>query len=66
MTQKGILKTYEVLHVASIEIKRHIKIKAAANPYNPVFAGYFWNRRNNKESRILPALSSRQYRAMLA
>ena len=66
MTQKGILKTYQVLRVASIGIKRHIKIKAAANPYDPAFAGYFWQRRNNKESRVLPALSSRQYRAMLA
>jgi len=51
MTRKGILKTYKVLRVASIGIKRHIKIKAAANPYSPKFAGYFWNRRNNKESR---------------
>jgi len=66
MTRKAILKTYEVLRVASIEIKRHIKIKAAANPYNPSFAGFFWNRRNNKESKVLPALSSKQYRAMLA
>ncbi|MBL4904383.1 MAG: group II intron reverse transcriptase/maturase [Desulfocapsa sp.] len=66
ITRKGILKTYKVLRVASIGIKRHIKIKAAANPYDPTFAGYFWQRRNNKESRVLPALSSRQYRAMLA
>jgi RNA-directed DNA polymerase len=66
MTCKGILKTYQVLRVASIGIKRHIKIKAAANPYDTAFSEYFWQRRNNKASRILPALSSRQCRAMLA
>ena len=66
VTRKGILKTYQVLRVASIGIKRHIKIKAAANPYDPSFSEYFWRRRNIKESKILPALSSGQYRAMLA
>ena len=66
VTRKGILKTYQVLRVASIGIRRHIKIKAAANPYDPAFSKYFWRRRNIKESKILPALSSRQCRAMLA
>lgn len=65
-TGKGTIKVYQVLRVASIGIKRHIKIKAAANPYCSDFAKYFWERRNNKESKILPALSARQYRAMLA
>jgi len=65
-TVKGTVKVYKVLRTASIGIKRHIKIKAAANPYDPRFAKYFWERRNNKESKLLPALSARQYRAMLA
>jgi RNA-directed DNA polymerase len=65
-TAKGTIKVYQVLRIASIGIQRHIKIKAAANPYDPEFADYFWKRRTHKASKILPALSSRQYRAMLA
>ena len=65
-TVKGTIKVYNVLRTSSIGIKRHIKIKAAANPYSPEFAKYFWERRHNKEKKLLPALSSRQFRAMLA
>ena len=65
-TAKGTMKVYKVLRTASIGIKRHIKIKAAANPYCPEFAKYFWERRHNKEKKLLPALSSRQFRTMLA
>jgi RNA-directed DNA polymerase len=56
----------QVVRVCSIGIKRHIKIKAHANPYTPEDAGYFWRRRNKKESRLFGALSARQYRAMKA
>jgi hypothetical protein len=45
-------------------IKRYIKIKAEANPYDPKYAGYLTKRRNHKESRLLPALSAREYRAL--
>jgi len=62
-TQKGTKKTYRVIRTSSIGIKRHIKIKAAANPYDPEYSAYFWQRRNKKESKLLPALSAREFRA---
>ena len=65
-TKKGVVKVYQVVRICSIGIRRHIKIKAAANPYAPEFAKYFWQRRNNKESKLLPALSAREFRAMFA
>ena len=43
-----------------------MKIKAKANPYDRIYAGYIWFRLNQKESGILPALSAREYRAVLA
>ena len=45
-------------------IRRYVKIKADANPYLPEYAGYFWRRRNKKDSKLLPAMSAREYRAM--
>ncbi len=65
-TQKGVKKTYRVIRTSSIGIKRHIKIKADANPYDPKYAAYFWQRRNKKESKLLPALSAREFRAQFA
>ena len=65
-TTKGVIKVYEVVRICSIGIRRHIKVKAAANPYLPEFARYFWQRRNNKESKLLPALSARQGQARFA
>jgi RNA-directed DNA polymerase len=64
--KKGVKKVYQVVRTCSIGIKRHIKIKAAANPYNPEDASYFWRRRNRKESKLLPALSARAYRTRFA
>ena len=61
-TSDGREKVYQVVRICSIGIKRHIKIKAAANPYDPEFAKYFWTRRNIKDSKLLPALSAREYR----
>lgn len=63
---KGKSHLLRVVRICSIGIKRNIKIKADANPYMPEHAGYFWRRRNKKESRLLGALSARQYRAMKA
>jgi len=57
-------KLYQVLRVSAIGIRRYVKIKAAANPYLPEYAGYFWRRRYNKENKMLPAMSAREYRAM--
>ena len=41
-----------------------VEPKAAANPYSPEYAGYFWRTRHVKESKLLPAMSAREYRAM--
>ncbi len=54
---------YQVSRLSSIGIKRYIKIKADANPYMSEYASYFWQRRNRKETRLLSALSAREYRA---
>jgi RNA-directed DNA polymerase len=63
-TAKAKKKIYQVLRVSTIGIRRYVKIKATANPYLPEYAGYFWRRRHKKESKLLPALSAREYRAM--
>ncbi len=65
-TTKGEKKLYKLLRISSIGIRRHVKIKAAANPYDPEYAAYFWRRRHNRESKLLPALSAREFRAMTA
>ncbi|KAA3603769.1 MAG: hypothetical protein D8M57_05595 [Candidatus Scalindua sp. AMX11] len=56
----------KVIRVSSIGIKRHIKIKAEANPYFPEYSYYFWRRKNSKEARLLGPLSHRQYQAVIA
>ena len=63
-TAKTGKKLYQVVRVSAMGIRRYVKIKADANPYLPEYAGYFWRRRNKKESKILPAMSAREYRAM--
>ncbi len=50
--------------LSSLGIRRYVKIKADANPYLPEYAGYFWRRRNKKDSKLLPAMSAREFRAM--
>ena len=44
--------------------QRYIKVKADANPYVPESGRYFWRRRHEKASRLLPAMSARESRAM--
>ena len=63
-TSKTGKKLYQVLRVSAIGIRRYVKIKADATPYLPEYAGYFWHRRNKKESKLLPAMSAREFRAM--
>jgi len=63
-TGKTGKKLYQVIRVSAIGIRRYVKIKADANPYLPEYAGYFWRRRNQKDSKLLPALSAREFRAM--
>jgi RNA-directed DNA polymerase len=63
-TAKAKEKIYQVLRVRAMGIRRYVKIKADANPYLPEYATYFWRRRNKKDSKLLPAMSAREYRAM--
>ena len=46
-TVKAGKKLYQVVRVSAIGIRRHVKIKAAANPYLPEYAGYFWRYRES-------------------
>ena len=64
-TKQGI-RVYEVVRLSSIGIRRHIKIRSNANPYTQEDAAYFWQRRHKPESRLLPALRSRECRALWA
>jgi len=43
-----------------------IKIKATANPYAPEDARYFWNRRHNRNARLMKELSARAMRTATA
>ena len=61
-TEKGLFKLYQVLRVSSIGIKRHLKIKADANPYLAEYAWYFANRRQNKDACLMRELSARAMR----
>jgi RNA-directed DNA polymerase len=63
---KGVEKHYQVVRAGAIGIKRHIKIKAAANPYMPEYSRYFWERRHKKGRTELAAFTAREYRAMAA
>jgi RNA-directed DNA polymerase len=65
-TKKGRETLYRVQRVSAIGIRRYVKIKADANPYLPEYAPYFWQRRHDKGSKLLPAMSAREYRAMAA
>jgi RNA-directed DNA polymerase len=65
-TKKNSKRVYQVIRTCSIGIRRHIKIKAAANPYAPKDAMYFRQRRNRKSSKFLTALSAREFRAGFA
>ncbi|BBO91988.1 group II intron reverse transcriptase/maturase [Desulfosarcina ovata] len=65
-TAKNGVKLYRVLRTSAIGIRRHVKIKADANPYLPKYAWYFWRRRHYKASKLLPAMSAREYRAMVS
>ena len=64
-TTKG-KKQYPLVRLGLLGIRRHIKIKADANPYLPEYASYYWRRRNMKETKLLKALSAREYRAALS
>ena len=52
-TSKGATKIYQLIWVSSIDIRRHVKIRAAANPYMPEDAAYFARRRHNKGNKMI-------------
>jgi RNA-directed DNA polymerase len=66
LNYKGKKHLLQVVRIGSIGIRRHIKIKAEANPYLPEYARYFWRRRHHREARLPGALSARAYRAIRA
>ena len=51
-----------VIRVASLGIKRHIKVRAKANPYRPEDASYFWRRRQ-PGARFMSGFTARETRA---
>ena len=57
---KQTFKVYQVCRISSIGIKRHRKIKADANPYLPEYGRYFYERKHNKEAKLLKGYNSRQ------
>jgi len=62
-TRKG-KQLYPVLRLCSLGGQRYVKVKADANPYLPEYGRYFWRRRHDKEAKILPARSAREYREL--
>lgn len=43
-TKNGVTQQHYLLQTASVSIKRHIKVKASANPYDPTWETYFEKR----------------------
>jgi RNA-directed DNA polymerase len=48
---------YQVIRLSSLGIKRYIKIKADANPYDPKYAGYIWHRKKRKATGRPPVMT---------
>ena len=65
-TAKGKQRHYQVVRLRYLGIKRHIKIKADANPYMQDQGYYFARRRHDKESRYLKGHSAREHHALIA
>jgi len=65
-TAKGELRNYEVFRLKSLSIRRHVKIKADANPYVKEEGRYFARRKLNKESMGVVGNSARERKAMVA
>jgi len=65
-TKHNPKRLYQVVKACAIGISRHRKIKADANPYLPEYAAYFYERRKNKASKELGALSARALRKKTA
>jgi hypothetical protein len=65
-TVKGKLRYYQGVLLKLLGIKRHIKIKADANPCLPEQGRYFARRRHDKESRYLMGHSAREHLTLIA
>lgn len=52
-SNNGKKKPLDLFHASSVPIKRHIKIKADANPYDPMFAEYFEERKRRTKYKLL-------------
>lgn len=52
-TKNGVIQQHYLLQIAFIPIKRHIKVKALANPYDPAWETYFEKRLDVKMSNDL-------------
>jgi len=63
---KKVYRPHRVIRLSSLGIRRHVKIQADANPYMPEYGAYFHLRRHHKASRLLPAMSMREYQAKIA
>jgi RNA-directed DNA polymerase len=61
--RRGI-RRYQVVVLTSLGIRRHIKVRADANPYLSEYDTYFARRRREKDSRLLPGLSARDLSAL--
>ncbi len=51
-----------LLKISTIGIKRHIKIKADANPYLQKYRYYYWKRKHKKEAKQMCLFSAREMR----
>jgi RNA-directed DNA polymerase len=61
-TAQGRDTVYAVQRLSEVGIRRHIKVKADANPYMPEYGAYFKKRRHDKASKLLEGKSARERR----
>jgi RNA-directed DNA polymerase len=64
-TSNGTTIIYQLIKTSSIGIRRHVKIRAAANPYMPEDAAYFERRSHYKVSKSLSDKRTRGPRAKI-
>lgn len=61
-TVDGCHKVYKVMRLSELPRSRYVKIRANANPYLRQYAKYFYDRRHDRDAKLLGALSAREYR----
>ena len=50
--KSGKIEIFDLFNANSVPIKRHIKIKADANPFDPSFKEYFEKRKRKRQSKL--------------